>query len=221
MMVDLPRALIVEDHPLVAEGLRALLAPYCDMITIETDSRQIESAVTEYQPDLVLLDLSMPHRNGLEALPAVTRAFPHVKIIVVTMHVDRALAELSFAAGAHGFLPKEASADELAEAVRRVTAGERYLSPRVPQKGRTDRGALAEPALERLTPRQREILRYVGEGRTAAEIAEKLGLSPRTVEFHRSGIRDALGITSEWGLLHFAIRLRLGTSEEATPAAGT
>lgn len=216
-MMDLPRALIVEDHPLVAEGLRALLAPYCDMITLVHDSRLLEPVMREHQPDIILLDLSMPHRNGLEVLPELTRGFPHVKVIIVTMHVDRALAELAFAAGAHGFLPKESSAEELAEAVRRVLQGERYLSPRVPQKGRTDGGVLTDPALERLTPRQREILRYVGEGRTAAEIAEKLHLSPRTVEFHRSGIRDALGITSEWGLLHFAIRMRLSATEQAAP----
>lgn len=209
-MIDRPRALIADDHPLVAQGIRALLAPYCDVVGLVEDARQIEAAIEEHRPDLVLLDLSMPHRNGLELLPDLRARFPTLRILIVTMHLDRALAELAFENGADGFVPKEAPAEELYDAVVRVMRGEQYLSNRVPRRGYRDSHAVEDQALDRLTPRQREILRLLGEGKSTADIGAALGVSPRTVEFHRAGIRRALGITSEWGLQRFAIMVRLG-----------
>lgn len=200
-----PRVMIVEDHPLVAQGLRALLVPLCDVVEIVNDSRQIPSALKEHRPDLVLLDLSMPHRNGIQMLPVMLKAQPDLKVLVVTMHLDRGLADLAFQAGAHGFIPKEASADELRGAIGAVLRGERYMSPRVPKRSYRSLGILDEPALERLTPRQREILALIGEGKSGAEIAAELDLSPKTVEFHRASIRRALGLSSKEEMVRFAI----------------
>jgi DNA-binding NarL/FixJ family response regulator len=202
---------IADDHPLVAQGLRALIAPLCDVVALVEDARQLEAAVAEHRPDLLLLDLSMPYRNGLELLPLLKERFPALRILVVTMHLDRALAEQAFLCGADGFIPKEAPAEELQTAIVSVLHGRRYLSPRVPKRGLHDGRSLADARLDRLTPRQREVVRLLGQGKRTAEIAVLLGLSVRTVEFHRAGARRALGITTEWGLVRFAIMARLGT----------
>lgn len=205
-----PLVLIADDHPLVAQGLRALIASFCDVVALVDDARQVEAAVDEHRPDLVLLDLSMPHRNGLELLRALHKQFPAVRLLVVTMHLDRAIAEQALLNGADGFIPKEAPADELHTAIVTVLHGRRYLSPRVPRRTFSGDAALRDTLTERLTSRQREVLRLMGEGKTTPQIAASLGVSPRTVEFHRAGARRALGITSEWDLVRFAIMVRLG-----------
>jgi len=199
------RLLIVEDHPLVAQGLRALLTPRYDIVGIVRDSMRVHQAIGRARPEVVLLDLSMPRRNGLELLPSIREAFPSVKVLIVTMHLDRSLSDMSFKAGAHGFVPKESTAAELREAIESVLRGEKYLSNRVPKRAFRDPEALGDPVLDRLTKRQVEILRLVAEGKNVAEIAEIIGLSPRTVEFHRASIRRTLGITTEWNLVRWAI----------------
>jgi DNA-binding NarL/FixJ family response regulator len=212
-----PLVLIADDHPLMAQGLRALIAPFCDVVALVQDARQVEAAIEEHQPDLLLLDLSMPHRNGLELLLELRKRFRALRVLVVTMHTDRALAEQAFLNGADGFIPKEAPADELHTAIATVLHGRRYLSPRVPRRGFRGDEVLQEGLTEGLTPRQREVLRLMGEGKTTPQIATALGLSQRTVEFHRARTRRALGITSEWELVRFAIMVRLGTAGDAQP----
>jgi DNA-binding NarL/FixJ family response regulator len=207
--------LIADDHPLVAQGLRALITPFCAVVALVEDARHVEDAVAEHQPELLLLDLSMPHRNGLELLTVLRARFPDLRILVVTMHLDRVLAEQAFINGADGFIPKEAPADELQTAIVTVLHGRRYLSPRVPRRRAGDGGALANARFERLTPRQRQVVELLGQGKTTPEIAVLLGLSERTVEFHRAGARRALGITTEWGLVRFAIMARLGTPTQS------
>jgi DNA-binding NarL/FixJ family response regulator len=205
--------LIADDHPLVGQGLRALLRPSCVVGGVVHDAREIVAQVERVRPQLLLLDLSMPHRNGLELLPELRTAFPDLKIIVVTMHLDRGLADLALERGAHGFVPKEASAEELNEAIERVLEGGTYVSARVPKRAYRDGAGFDDPDLDRLTPRQRQILDLIAEGKTSEEIAEALGVSLRTVEFHRSGIRRTLGITSEFGLVQFAIVVKLRRGE--------
>ena len=133
------------------------------------------------------------------------------------MHVDRTLADLAMQSGAHGFLPKESSAEELNSAISDVLDGKKFISARIPKRSFRDGAAIEHPELDRLTPRHLEILRLIGDGKSTGEIAEELGLSPRTVEFHRSSIRKALGITTEWGLMRFAIMLRVGGDPGADP----
>lgn len=225
-MTDPPRlrraaVLICDDHPLMSQGLRALLRPSFVAVGIVNDGRELLATVDRTRPDVVLLDLSMPNINGLELIPQIVAHAPDVKILVVTMHVDRALADLAVSSGAHGFIPKESSADELNEAIEQVLGGMTpFISPRVPRRSFRDGAAIEHPALDRLTPRHRQILRQIGDGRSTQEIAEDLGVSPRTVEFHRVSIRKALGITTEWGLMRFAIMMRVGDGE-GDAATGT
>jgi DNA-binding NarL/FixJ family response regulator len=199
--------LICDDHPLMSHGLRSLLKPAYMAVGVVNDGREVMNEIERTRPDILLLDLSMPHRNGLELLPDITAAFPALKVLVVTMHVDRALADLALQKGAHGFIPKEASAEELNGAIDAVLAGKLFISPRVPRRSFRDQAALQHPALDRLTPRHLQILRLIGDGKSTNEIADEIGVSPRTVEFHRASIRKALGITTEWGLMRFAIML--------------
>lgn len=207
--------LICDDHPLMSQGLRALLRPNFVVVGVVNDGREVISQIESTKPDIVLLDLSMPHRNGLDLIPDIAKLFPKLFILVVTMHVDRALADLALQSGAHGFIPKEASADELNGAIETVLSGETFLSPRVPRRSFRDGAAVDHPTLDRLTPRHLQILRLIGDGKTTGEMADELGVSPRTVEFHRASIRKQLGITTEWGLMRFAIMLRVNETGEA------
>jgi DNA-binding NarL/FixJ family response regulator len=147
----------------------------------------------------------MPRKNGIELLPSIREHAPDVKVLVVSMHIDRSLVDLSLKAGAHGFVPKESSAIELRGAITAVARGERYVSPRVPKRPARSTDVLSSPVLDRLTKRQMQILKLIGEGRSGTEIAEALGVSSRTIEFHRAAIRRALGISTEWGLVRWAI----------------
>ena len=215
-----PRIVIADDHPIVAQGLRALLTETCDVVALVHDSRHIEEALLEHRPDVLLLDISMPHRNGLEVLRVVRSQFPKVRVIVVTMHIDQVFADAALENGAAAFVPKEAPADELRAAIARTMCGERYKSPRIVRGRRELEPGLHNPLLDRLTPRQLEILRLTAEGKTAIEAGKTLGVSPRTIEFHRLRIRKVLGISSEWGLLRFAIMARLsetaGSAEDGS-----
>ncbi len=204
--------MIADDHPLVSQGLKAVLKPQYNVVAVESDAREVVNSALRHRPDVIILDLSMPHRNGLELLPELIAAVPQAKVIVVTMHIDRTLADLAMQSGAHGFLPKESSAEELNNAIAEVLEGKRFISPRVPKRSFRDGAAVEHPELDRLTPRHLEILRLIGDGKSSGEIAEELGLSPRTVEFHRSSIRKALGVTTEIGLVRFAVVLRVGSN---------
>jgi len=213
------RLLIVEDHPLVAQGLRALLEPDHDVVAIVNDSAKALLNIERTRPDVVLLDLSMPRRNGIELLPDIRAEYPTLKVLVVTMHIDRSLADMAFAAGANGFVPKEATAKELRAAIAAVLGGERFLSARVPRRAYRSANVLRDPTIDRLTPRQLQILRLLGEGKSGAEIAEALHLSTRTIEFHRAGIRRVLGIANEYGLVRYAIMA--GLANPGTPPQET
>lgn len=200
-----PVVIIVEDHPLVAQGFAALLRGKYTVPDVVLDSRNVPTALDTHKPDLVLLDLSMPRRNGLELLPEIKQRLPEVKVLVVSMHVDRGLVELALKAGANGFVTKEAQAEEFRGAVEAVLRGERYISPGVGKKANVDDEALDSPMLERLTRRQRQVLHYIGAGMTTAEIGEILGVSTRTVDWHRGELKKALGVANEWELVRFAV----------------
>ena len=174
--------MICDDHPLMSHGLRSLLKPNYLVVGVVNDGREVIQEIEKQKPEILLLDLSMPHRNGLELLPDIRAAFPALKVLIVTMHVDRALADLAIQKGAHGFIPKEASAEELNSAIEEVMGGKSFISPRVPRRSFRDSTAVQHPALDRLTPRHLQILRLIGDGKSSQEMAEILGVSPRTVE---------------------------------------
>lgn len=212
--------LIADDHPLVSHGLKELLRATYTVVGTVGDGREVHEAVERLHPDVLLLDLSMPHRNGLDLIPELVAAFPTLRILIVTMHLDRTLADLALQAGAHGFIPKGASADELNGAIREVLSGERYISPKVPRRSFRDGAALEDPSLDRLTPRQRQILDLIGQGKSSGQIADLLSVSPRTIEFHRAQIRKTLGISNEMGLLRYAIMRGTRESGDTMPELG-
>lgn len=204
-----PRLLLVDDHHLVLEGLRLELEPEFEIAGMLASGAQVAEQCRKLNPDLVLLDLSLPDRGGLEVITDIRCAKSEVKILMVTMHRDRILADACLNAGAAGFIPKDAEVSELRSAIREVLAGRRYVSPLIPDRPQKFSSVELAFPLAQLTPRQQTILRLLGEGKSTACIAAELHLSPNTVTFHRVRIRKALGIPTEWALLKYALMVRL------------
>jgi DNA-binding NarL/FixJ family response regulator len=207
------RLLLVDDHQLLLEGLRLALQRKYEIVGAITSGAEVLSACRELRPDAVLLDLSLPDRSGLEIMADLRDELPEIKILVVTMHAERVMADASLQSGAHGFVPKDAGVAELETALEAVLAGERYVSEQVLKQP----SARAYPpgsavGIAQLTPRQRRIVRLIGEGTRTADLASDLGVTAPTITFHRHAIRKTLGIETEWGLLRYAILVRM--SEE-------
>jgi DNA-binding NarL/FixJ family response regulator len=206
---DKPRLLLVDDHHLLLEGLRLELKAEFEIIGMLACGAQVAEQCRRLLPDLVLLDLSLPDRSGLEVIADIRSANPDLKILMVTMHRDRVLANACLQAGASGFVPKDAEVEELRSAMRQVLAGKRYISPLIPARPQKFSSEDLAFPLAKLTPRQREVLRSLGEGKSTARIAAELHLSSNTVTFHRVRIRKALGIPSEWALLKYALMVKM------------
>ena len=214
-MAQRPRLILADDHHVLVEGLRSLLAPDFEVVAVAHDGEELLAVLPRTEADALLLDLALPGRSGLDLLPEIRALRPELKVLILTMHVDRVLADAALSGGAHGFVPKDSGIEELEVAIREVLAGRRYLSPRVPkQSHRVGLGA-RHLGLARLTPRQQEIVRLLGQGKSTTEVAVALGLRPSTVAFHRANIRKALGIPTEWGLVRFAILTTIGEDEAA------
>lgn len=216
-MVKPKRILIADDHALFRAGLSRVLD---EMVGLEVvgeveDGRKAVSAVAELRPDVILLDISMPELNGVEAAHSIGKSYPDTKILVVSVHREEAYVARALRAGAHGYLLKDAAVDELRLAINTVIAGELYLSPGVARPlvmDYLDRSLDGDAEYNRLTPRQVEVLQLVGEGCTTKEIGERLHLSPRTVESHRKQLMIVLGEGDLAGLVRAAVRLKLVTA---------
>ena len=201
------RILLADDHLVVRAGLRALLAAdqRCQVIGEASTIGELLVAVHNLHPDLVVLDLSFGGDNALEYLPMLLAEAPTPRIVVLTMHDDIAFVREAFARGAHGYLLKEAAADELTMAVERVMSGATYLHPELGARlarSRTGQG-------EKLTAREREVLVRLAKGHTNAEVAGQLAVSLRTVETYRANLRARLGVTSRAEMVEAAHRLGL------------
>ena len=214
------RVLLAEDHHLVRAGLRALLDPVPDIEVVGEagDGREALAMLKKHEPDVAILDISMPGMNGLEAASRVGDEAPATKVVILTMHSNEEYVLRALRAGVAGFLLKDAGTDELEGAIRAVMRGETYLSPAISKQvvdgylGRTP--APAAPgaegdALDVLTSRQREILQLVAEGKSTKEVAQLLDVSAKTVETHRGQIMERLGIHDLAGLVRYAIRTGL------------
>ena len=199
-----PRVLLADDHALVVEGLRRLLEGDFDLVGAVTDGRTVIAAAERLRPDVILLDISMPNLNGIDAARQLTRLVPDSKVVFVTMHGDPAYVAEAFRAGARGYLLKRCAARELIEAIRAVLAGRSYVTPLVPGSHRAVE-AREFSRSEPLTPRQREVLQLIAEGRVAKEIAGTLRVSVRTVEFHKAAIMSRLEIRTTAELTRYAI----------------
>lgn len=207
-----PVVVIAEDHEMVSEGLRAMLADTCRIVACVADGLDVMPAVEKHQPDVLLLDLSLPHRTGLDVLEELQGGAPTVRVVVVTMHVDAVLVDASLQLGAAAFVPKNADVGELQTAIEEVMAGRRYVSPRLPRQTygeSTDHVGFAE-----LTARQQEIVHMIGRGMSTADMAVELGITEFTVHFHRKNIRRKLGLQNDFEMLRYAILVELSKGQE-------
>jgi two-component system response regulator NreC len=200
---------LADDHAAMRESLRRLLDGEADIeVIVETDSLQsVIGHVRARRPDVLVLDLGIPNWGlGIEALGRLNHEAPDTSIVVLTMNDDPAFAKRALDNGAIGLVLKEMADSDLPAAVRDASRGRRYVSPAIATK--LGGGKLREKA-DKLTPREREVLRLIALGHTSVEIAEKLGLSPRTIETHRARIHRKLGLDTRAELVHYALRNEL------------
>ncbi len=204
-----PRVLLADDHKIVAEGIRSLLEPEFELVGIVEDGRALVSAAQKLNPDVLVSDISMPLLNGIEAAQQIKKVTPKVKILFLTMHPDVTYATRALEAGASGYVLKHAAPSELITAIHEVLKGRIYLTPMIAKdvlesfSGGSHKGRKSD--LE-LTPRQREVLQLVSEGRSAKEIASILNISTRTVEFHKYRLMETLGLRTNAELIQYAIK---------------
>ena len=207
--LDRPRVLLADDHRMVAEGLKSLLAPEFELVGMVEDGRALIEAAKKLRPDVIVADITMPHLNGLDALPTLKQDNPRVKVVFLTMHQEVAYARRAMETGADGYVLKHSAPAELVAAIRAALEGKTHLSPalvgKVLDEIRLDPLAIKDPVAS-LTPRQREILQLFAEGRSAKEIGSALDISVRTVEFHKYQTMEALGLHNSTELTHFAIK---------------
>jgi DNA-binding NarL/FixJ family response regulator len=216
------RVLLVDDHDLVRAGIRSLLEKMTgiEVVSEAGDGREALELIKKQLPDLVLLDIAIPGLNGLEALARVTKEFPAVKVIVLSMHANEEYVLRALRAGACGYLVKDAAVAELELAIRAVTLGEIHLSSRISRRviasylERLGNG----PIRGELTPRQREIVQLIAEGKNTKDIAFLLKISVKTVEAHRAQLMARLGIQEVVGLVRYAMRTGLVPPEQQPPA---
>jgi len=204
-----PKVLLADDHRIVAEGLKSLLSNDFDLVGIVEDGRSLVAAARTLKPDVIVVDVSMPHLNGIDAIPLLRKQDPDVKIVILTMHQDPAYARRGLEAGAQGFVLKHSAADELVLAINAALKGHTFITPALTRdvlKGSRKNPEAKEKTERGLTPRQREILQLLAEGHSAKEIAATLAISPRTVEFHKYQIMELHDIRSNAELIHFAIK---------------
>jgi two-component system response regulator NreC len=198
---------IAEDHSMVREGLKALLQgdPRCHAVGEAGTLAEVRTVVAGARPDLLLLDIALGRENGLDAVEELLTSWPQLRIVVLTMHDDPAFAREALNWGVHGYLLKEAAAADLIRAIEVVMTGGTYLHPQLGAEMVSHRPSAAE----RLTERERDVLRLLADGHTNVEIARGLHVSVRTVEVQRAALRTRLGVVSRAELVDAARKLRL------------
>jgi DNA-binding NarL/FixJ family response regulator len=212
------RVLLADDHTLVRAGIRSLLETLdgIEVVAESGDGREALDLITLHRPDIALLDIGMPGLNGIEIARQVSRVSPRTKVVILSMYDDKTYVTQTMRAGVAGYLLKGAAVAELPLAIKSVMAGETYLTPKVSRHVvhgfLNDDKPGAEP-VEGLTQRQREILQLIAEGRSTREIAGILDVSVKTVETHRARLMERLDIHDVPGLVRFAIRSGLVSSE--------
>jgi len=213
------RVVLADDHPIVRAGIRSELEriPGVVIVAEANDGRSAISIVETHQPDVVFMDISMPGLNGLEAASRINKAFPSVKIVILSRHENEEYFWQALRSGACGYLLKKAAVEELSSAVTRVMEGEIFLSKeisnRMLKRLPLQQARYQKTPLEQLTERQREILQLIAEGQTTKAIALVLKVSPKTVEYHRAQLMERLKIHDIPGLVRFALRAGLITQE--------
>jgi DNA-binding NarL/FixJ family response regulator len=211
------RVLLADDHKIILDGLRSLLEPEFDIAAMVEDGRALVSTAQKLSPDVIVVDISMPLLNGIEAVSQIKKIDPHVKVVFLTMHPDVTYAIRAFEAGASGYVLKHSASSELITAIHEATRGRTYVTPMIAgelvqsyMEGARGRPEKTLP----LTQRQREILQLLAEGRSAKEIASIMNISPRTVEFHKYSMMSKLNLKTSSALIQYAIKHGITTVED-------
>lgn len=210
--VNKRRILLVDDHPMTREGLAVIINCQADLEVCGAVSNPAEamSALSKLRPDLMVTDMSMPGRGGMEFIKDVHAMLPDLAMLVFSMHDEMLYAERALRAGARGFLMKDAGSARFLEVVRLILSGQSYVSPRMSARlldamtGRRSRGATSP--IEKLSDREFEVFCLIGSGKTTKEVAQSLNLSSKTVDVHRARIKEKLRLQDTTGLLHYAVR---------------
>ncbi len=207
------RIVVADDHAIVRAGIRSLLLNAGDLMLVAevADGRAAVDAVVRYRPDVLLLDLTMPELNGLEVISRAIAASPRTGVLVLSMHAAPDFVRPALRAGARGYVVKGSGLDDLVQAIRTVAGGGRFLDSNAAAVAEADQMDPRRPAddLDRLTLREREILQLVAEGHTNKAIGERLGLSAKTVDVHRTNVMKKLDLHSAQALTRFALRRHL------------
>ena len=202
-----PRVLLADDHRMLREALRLLLEPECEIVGEVSNGEDAVAAAVKVRPEIIVLDLGMPGIGGLEAAHQLAKRAPASRVLVLSQYEDdeyviQALSE----AGAAGYVTKADAPSDLLQAVRAVHAGKRYISAAVMPTVLNRLKPSGKPAAISLTPRERQVLKLVGEGATSKTIASRLGISPKTAQIHRANLMAKLGVHSTAGLVRYAIQ---------------
>jgi DNA-binding NarL/FixJ family response regulator len=201
-----PRVLLADDHTLFLEALRKLLEPDCEVVGVVSHGRELLQRAPELAPDVIVLDIAMPRLNGLDAGRKLKAMLPDVKLIFLTVSEDAALAAEAARIGASAYLLKTSAASALFCAIRRAVAGDSDVTPLLAgPRPRAGNAGLPRAFLD-LTSRQREVLQLLAEGYSMKEVAAELGVTPRTVAFHKYRLMGELGLSSNAELVQLAIR---------------
>jgi DNA-binding NarL/FixJ family response regulator len=204
-----PRVLIADDHRIVVEGLKKLLEPEFEVAGTVQNGRELVEATEKLRPDVIVADISMPGLNGIEAVRQIKKKHKETKVVFLTMHPDVAYAATAFKSGASGYVLKHSAPDELVAAIRAAVQGGTYVTPLIAgkllksfQDGATNPAESVSP----LTPREREVLQLLAEGRSVKEIAAILAVSVKTVEYHKYRLMENLGIKTMVELIRYAVK---------------
>ncbi len=200
------RVVLADDHPLTLEGLRAFLEPHVNTISTVTDGRALVEETLRLRPELVILDITMPLLNGIDAASQIKKSLPGVKLVFVTMHANPAYLEAALNAGGTGYVLKSAAREELLDAIQSVMSGHIYVTPSLSSEHleRFNDPSRAAATL-RLSSREREILQLIAEGRATKEIAFLLSISVKTVAFHRENLKRKLSLRTTAELTKHAL----------------
>jgi len=209
----LPRIVLADDHTLVVEAFRKILEPYFEVVATVADGRALVESAKLLHPDVVIADISMPLMNGLEAGTRLKELMPRTNIVYLTMNEDPDLARQAMSSGASGYLHKSSAASELIQAIQLVARGKTYVSPQIKRK--IEQSFVDHPRARQsakgLTPRQREVVGLLAEGKSMKEVASVLNVTPRTVAFHKYRVMRELKLKTTADLIQFAIRTRILT----------
>ena len=203
------RILLVDDHAILVESLKKLLEDEFDIVGSAGDGRTMIEMALELNPDVVLLDLTLPVLNGLEAARRLKKKAPEIAVIFLTMNEDRELAAEALRIGAVGYVLKKSAASEVRQAIRAGLTGHTFVTASVDPSHWPKRNSSHAESYRALTARQREVLQLLAEGRSMREVGHSLGLTPRTVAFHKYRILESLGLRNTSELVQYAVKRRI------------